>query len=130
MMLRKTTIIPTDDQALALRLMNQLIFEEAHVLMVVLGSDAVAEKTVERADKLSGAPGEPRWVAWVRNPELVKGLLDQLKVGGSRRAAMKNAIACSLSLTDTVCDIVPRLPEPDLFRLMMAFKKAEASLDA
>ena len=126
MMLRKTTIIPTDDAALALKLMRQLIYEEAHVLMVVLGSDALAEQTVERADKLTGATAEPRWVAWLRKPELVQELLDELKVTKPQRAALKNAIACSLSLGDVVRDIVPRSPEPDMFRLRDAFHLRQA----
>ena len=130
MMLQKTTIIPTDDKELALKLMRQLVFEEAHILLVVLGADEATERAVARADKLTGAPGEPRWVAWVRNTELVRELLDELKVPASKRAALKNAIACSMSLNDKICDVVPRNPEPDMFRLRQAFKAAEEQLDA
>ncbi|MDZ4782571.1 MAG: hypothetical protein SGJ19_20180 [Planctomycetia bacterium] len=130
MMLRKTTIIPTDDADLAQKLMRHLIFEEAHVLMVVLGDDALAEQTVRRADKLTGSLVEPRWIAWLRKPELVQNLLNELKVTEAQRDKLRGAIACTLSFNDVVCDIVPAAPKPDMFRLRDAFKAAEDSLDA
>ena len=129
MMLRKTTIIPTDNAELAMTLMRQLIFEEAHILMVVLGDDATATQTVERADKLTGAQGEPRWIAWLRKPALVQSLLDELKVTKAQRAALKKAVACTLSFNDNVSDIVPKSPAPDMFRLRDAFKAAEETLN-
>ena len=59
MELLKTTILPTDDKDLAMRMFRELIFEKPAVLMVVRGIDADAETFVQRADRLAGEETDP-----------------------------------------------------------------------
>lgn len=128
-MLRKTTILPTDDPALAEKMLRHLIHEEPHVLLIVLGNSAEAEVFAQRADKMSGAPEEPRWVAWARDPSAVQTVIDELVVSKSLEGKMKNALGLVLSMTDVVREVFPGPDSPDLFAIYKAFKKAEGNKD-
>ena len=128
-MLRKTTILPTDDAPLAQKMLRQLIHEEPHVLLIVLGNDKAAELLVERADKMAGAPGEPRWIAWARDRDGVSKVLNELSMSKALREKAGNALGLVLSLSDVVRDLIPGPDAPDLFRIYKAFKKAEANRD-
>ena len=73
----KTTILPTDDSALAQRMLRDLIYEEPHVLMVVLGTGDEANTFAERASRNAGAQTEPWWVVWARRPDGIKARMAQ-----------------------------------------------------
>jgi hypothetical protein len=122
----KTTILPTDDSSLALRIFNELIFEEPLVLFVVLGKGSNAETLVRRAAKFAGAKEEPRWIVWARNPDDIQKAIEKLNGEQSLVGAIGSARAFSLSLSDTVKDVIRGdEPEPDFVRIFKAFAKAE-----
>jgi len=124
--LRKTTILPTDDPKLAVRLLEQLIHERPLVLLVILGTGPDAETFVQRADGLAGKPEEPRWVAWVRQPGDVQSVLDSLNGTPSLLKAIPSCRGFALSLTDEVRDVIRvSEPVPDLVRVFQAFARAE-----
>ena len=126
MELVKTTILPTDDKRLALRMFRQLIFEKPLVIMVVRGKDAEAETFVQRADRLAADASDPRWVVWARKPEQVEEVIRRLKGPPDLLDAIPTARGFSLSLTDEVRDVIKDVePVPDLVRVLEAFAKAE-----
>jgi len=136
----KTTILPTDDKKLALRMFLELVNERPHVLMVIHGRDTDAETFVKRADRLAGNPDDPRWVVWARKPEhiaeAVNDLRDPSMLFLDGRATSDETLGQSrsetrgfcLSLSDEVRDVIHRAdPVPDLVRIVQAFAKAEQS---
>ena len=126
MELRKTTILPTDEKALAQRMLRHLIHEQAHVLLVVLGKGHEAETLVQRADRLSGLPGEPRWVCWARKPDHIRAVVDELRDDGGKLEDLAALRGFALALTDRVRDTFPREEEvPSLVRVLLAFMRAE-----
>ena len=126
MELLKTTILPTDDKDLAMRMFRELIFEKPAVLMVVRGRDADAETFVQRADRLAGEEIDPRWVVWVRKPEQVEEVVQELKRTAELLRKIPTSRGFSLSLADEVKDVIAGSePVPSLVRILKAFTKAE-----
>lgn len=126
MPLTQTTILPTDDPALARRMLEELIHEEPLVLLVVQGADDVAERTVRRADKLASLP---RWVVWARHADDIAPVRETLQGDPDLIAELADAQAFALSLSDTVQDVIrAEEPAPDLVRLLLAFLRAEEDL--
>ncbi len=125
-MLNKTTILPTDSKALAQKLLRRLIYDEVHVLFVALGSGGPIETMVERAGKLAGKEGEPRWVAWARKPEMIQDVVAELKGDAKLLKQISGARAFTLALTDEVRDVITAdEAEPDLVRIEDAYFSAE-----
>ena len=126
MELKKTTILPSDEKSLARRMFNELVHEEPYVLMVVLGKGREAETFVQRAAKLSGAEGEPRWVVWVRKPEQIADLICALQGSDRLGQDLGQIRGFSMSLTDSVRDVIPASePVPSLSRILLAYVRAE-----
>lgn len=124
--LRKTTILPSDEKGLAQRMFRHLIHERAHVLLVVLGKGSEAESLVQRADRLSGLPGEPRWVCWARKPDQIRSVVEELKDDGDLLANLDEVRGFALGLADSVRDAFPRSESvPSLVRILFAFMRAE-----
>ncbi len=126
MELRKTTILPSDEKGLAQRMFRHLIHEQAHVLLVVLGKGHEAETLVQRADKLSGLVGEPRWVCWARKPDHIKAVVEELRDDDEKLGELEGVRGFALALTDSVRDVFPREDRvPSLVRILLAFMRAE-----
>lgn len=126
MELLKTTILPTDEKKLALRMFQELVFERPHVLLVVRGRGPDAETFVQRADRLAFDEKDPRWVVWARKPEQIEEVVSQLQGAQDLLDAIPTARGFSLSLTDEVRDVIAGSdPVPDLMRIDKAFTQAE-----
>jgi len=125
MAFRKTTILPTDDRDLARRMFKDLVHEEPHVLLVVLHTGKDAEVFAQRADKMSGKEGEPRWVVWARNPDDIAVNIAAL-TGANKLGALPRVRGFSLSLSDDVRDVITMdEPLPSLLRIFLAYARAE-----
>ena len=125
---RKTTILPSDEKDLARRMFNELVNEQPHVLMVVLGKGPDTETFVQRAAKLSGAEGEPRWVVWARKPDQISDLIQALQGSDKLGQDLSLVRGFSSSLTDSVRDVIPTSePVPNLTRILLAYIRAEGS---
>jgi len=123
----KTTILPTDNKVLALRMFRQLVNERPHVLMVVNGRDPEAETFVQRADRLAGTLQDPRWVVWARKPEQIADEVNGLKGPPAMHSEIADSRGFSLSLADEIRDVIAKNdPVPDLVRILEAFAKAES----
>ena len=126
MELLKTTILPTDDKKLALRIFRHLIFEKPHVILVVLGRGKEAEIFVDHAYRLAADANSPRWVVWARKPEQIEEVVNQLQGPQELLDTIKTSRGFSLALTDEVRDFIKDTESvPDLVRVLKAFAKAE-----
>lgn len=128
MMLRKTTILPTDDAALARSMFDDLVHNQPYYIFVALGTGPDAETVVQRADNLTGNPGDPRWVIWARHPQLIKDAVGKLHNSDRVLSKLGTARGFSLSLSDEVCNVIEGTePVPSLTRILLAFSEAEGS---
>ena len=126
MELLKTTILPTDEKKLALRMFQELVFERPHVLLVVRGRGPDAETFVQRADRLAFDEKDLRWVVWARKPEQIEEVVNQLQGSQDLLDAIPTSRGFSLSLTDEVRDVIAGSdPVPDFMRIDKAFTQAE-----
>lgn len=129
--MKKTTILPTDEKALARRMFSELVDEEPHVLMVVLGKGPEAETFAKRASKLTGAETEPRWVVWARKPDQIADLVVGLEGSDKLGSGLDQVRGFSMSLGDSVRDVIlGSEPVPGLTRILLAFVRAEGKGDA
>jgi hypothetical protein len=128
MELYKTTILPTDDDDLAKKLFESLVFEQPYCLLVVLGKGPDAEKFVQRASKLTGRQHEPRWVVWAREPNQIKATLADLANSDKIIGQLDTARGFCLSLSDEVRDVISKSDSvPNLTRILLAFAEGERS---
>ncbi len=129
--LQKTTIIPTDDQAVARRMLTSAIFEDVHVLLVVYGTESLSEFVVAKADILARAAPWRR-VVWLRRPEQVSEVLQLVSSQPDLPSISgPDVVAFSLSMGDEVHDVILRDDanlDPPLgkARIYTAFTRAEA----
>ncbi len=79
MPLLKTTVISSDDNALALEQYNALI-QSDKIIMVVLGNSETIIEGVELADELADTSptDENRWLMWVKNHIMLKDKLEPI----------------------------------------------------
>jgi hypothetical protein len=122
--LLKTTILPSDSDAAA-QLFRKLVFDTPVVLLVVLGTGAVAEGFVQRADQLAGTPTEPRRVVWAREPNHIAQEVSAL---GNNPGVAPPIQGFSIpALTNNIADVIQGNTVPDLLRIFEAFARAEAA---
>lgn len=84
MNLKKTTVIPLDDNTLALEQYDKLITSDK-IIMVVLGTSDALEEGVALADILAGTSptNENRWVMWVKNHTVLKAELELILIAAN-----------------------------------------------
>jgi hypothetical protein len=127
MELYKTTILPADDDALAKKIFESLVFEQPYCVLVVLGKGPGAEKFVERASKLTGEPRDPRWVVWAREPRQIETTLAALNDAEDILEQLNSARGFCLSIVDEVRDVIKGSEDvPNLTRILLAFARGEA----
>jgi hypothetical protein len=126
MELYKTTILPTDDDAIAKKIFESLVFEQPYCVLVVLGKGPDAEKFVESASKLTGEPRDPRWVVWAREPRQIKATLSGLSGAEDVLEQLDSARGFCLSIFDEVRDVIKGSEDvPNLTRILLAFGRGE-----
>ena len=129
MALFQTTILPTDDPVLARNMFTEMIHEQPWILMVVLGTSAEAEQTVQRADRMAFHQGDEGWrVVWARQPADIQVVCDALQADpAALKALVSTSRAFVTSLSDVVRDVIRGdEPPPSNTRLLKAFLTAEA----
>lgn len=128
MELNKTIIIPTDNQQLAQQLFNSVVYEEDTLVLVVLGEDEKAIKAVKGADRMSQLviQGYKRKVIWIRDRAVLSDEIEALKPGDEdiSQADLENVVGFSISLAETVMDIIGTDDDINILRMEMAFLKA------
>lgn len=69
MNLKRTTIIPIDDQKLATSIFKSFIDMEMMILMIILGDTDTIREALPKADNLATLEdfGMKRWVLWIRD---------------------------------------------------------------
>jgi len=120
----KTTILP-DDATQALAKFDELL-SESKILFVVLGDNSAASQLQQMADNLAGAPGEPRWVVWAKNPAHISDSVVDLDCSAGSRPDLAADRAFTTSLADKISDVIlGNEPEPDNVRVFEAYANAE-----
>lgn len=128
MALMKTTILPTDDDALACSMAAEWVDQRPHVLWFSLGAGAEAETTAARGDWMAGTPDDARWCLWSRKPEQLRPIVARLKLGRWTIEQILAARAFTLSRDDEVRDVLLSTePVPNFGRAELAFENAEGS---
>lgn len=126
MVMKKTTILPSDEKKIARRMFTELVHESPHILMVVLHKGTDSETFARRAANLTGNEDEPRWVVWARKPEQVEDLILALDGADQLGNDLARIRGFSTSLSDVVRDVISvSEPVPSLTRVMLAFVRAE-----
>jgi hypothetical protein len=127
----KTTILPSDRQDLARKIFSQLVNDEPHVLMVVLGTGPDAEQLVDRASKNAGAQEGPIWVVWARKPKHIEELLRGLQGAETLDPDLDTIRGLTLSFADSIVEIFPAAdPVPDNLKIVTAYARALSSANA
>lgn len=128
MTLDRTIIIPGDNVALARKLFNSVVYKEDVLVVVVLGDGAKALQAVQSADKRAKVvvAGFERKVVWIRSRDTLKKEIAALKAGAAdlSKEEMGKVLAFSISLNNTVMDVVHTNEEPNFLRMEQAFLKA------
>jgi hypothetical protein len=125
--LKITTIIPTDDSALANRLMKSLIEKNDIVLGIVAGNDDWSKQLIQNVDVVAMNRKEVRHAVWIQNPSLVYDLIEPLfSTGKGFNFPAGHSCFFTVSLSHNVCDLVNiGEPNPDISRIDDAFISAE-----
>lgn len=123
--MEKTTQLSTTDPNAALQDFREQV-NGRNALLVVLGDSGAAQAFATLADKLAGAPGEPRGVIWARNPSLIQPALDQLPGDPTLLDQLGAAQGFALSSEGAVRDVIGGNEEPpDPTRIIQSFARAE-----
>ena len=79
MNLKRTTIIPLDDTALAKAIFDAFIQREFMILMIILGDTDTIREALPKADNLATKAyfNMERWVLWVRNHDILQDPLKE-----------------------------------------------------
>jgi len=89
MNLKRTTIIPLDDAALAESIFKSFIEKEMMIIMVIIGDTETVREAIPKADNLAQLSyfKMERWVLWLRNYEILSETLKvHLKVSDAENA--------------------------------------------
>lgn len=125
MQLDRTLVLPVDDPALAHSLFSHAVQEEDILLLVVLGTDPMAEEAVRYADRRARVvvQGRERKVAWVRDPDALMDAFEDLSPGrvDLDKEDLSGVLAFALSLDDAVMDVIRYDEKLDFVRVERAF---------
>lgn len=77
MNLKRTTIIPLDDAALAESIFKSFIEKEMMIIMVIIGDTETVREAIPKADNLAQLSyfKMERWVLWLRNYDILSETL-------------------------------------------------------
>lgn len=120
MELWKTTLLPTDDAATAREILEDLVYEEPHVLLLVFGTSDDARTLAERGSRNAGAREEPWWVVWIRDPECVRETLEGF--ANPRELDWEGALGVVLNCEDEIHAVFTTLPRH--LEILAAFTSA------
>ena len=125
---RKTTVLPLDKPQEAERLFRHYVYDQPHVLFVVVGSGPKCEALVSKAGMFAGIESEPRKVIWMRDLDSLRQSLEGLKekTPGMKSTVLSGgALAFVLSLGDEIRDVITSQETVDNVRVNLAFLRAE-----
>lgn len=125
MSLLNTLILPTDKPELARTMLEKLIHEQPHIVMVALGTSPDIESLVEMADKVVGSQRMFLALAWARMPDQIAPVIQTLGADPPALAQqIAGARAFTLSRSDVIKDVIRAdEPAPDMTRVWESFAK-------
>ncbi|MBP0904345.1 hypothetical protein ACFSKN_18875 [Mariniflexile gromovii] len=132
MNLKRTTLIPLDDDSLAESIFKSFIEKEMMLLMVIIGDTDTIREAIPKADNLAQLSyfKMERWVLWVRNYEILSETLKKhLKASDADKSKEDyNNIKCLCfsPILDKVDGIILKNAELSYASLQQSFFKAQA----
>jgi len=121
----KLTILPCHDPEEAKSIFETLIYEEAYLLLVVLGKDSSAKRILELGTKAAGNKQDPSMVVWISEPEVVADTLSNLQDPKRFLNNLSSIRAFALSITDKVVDVIKVQEKPlNILRVWKSFMLA------
>lgn len=130
MELNRTIIIPTDDKSLAQQLFKSVVYDEDVLVAVVLGNGEQKKQIVKWADKRAQVvvQGFGRKVVWIRNVSILEDEIRKIPLESvDAKEKMSPAVDLntislfSISLANTVMDVIKNDEEINILRIDMAF---------
>lgn len=125
--LSRTIILPLDDKHLAAHILQKLLDEDVH-LLIVLGDDDLSNIAIKCANKRAQVvvAGFERKVCWIRGRTILEKEIKQIATGRKNisNENLSNVVAFSVSLDHKVADIVYTNDEINFLRMETAFLKA------
>jgi len=121
----KIVILPSSLPDQADEILNDLVYNQAYVLFVVLGNDALAKKLVEWASSLAGSRSDPGLVVWITDRNVNIETLRLIVEKNSRLLKRwKDISAFMLSIMDNVVDVLysDDNPPANLLRVFKSFQ--------
>ncbi|MEE4197788.1 MAG: hypothetical protein V2I54_09095 [Bacteroidales bacterium] len=120
----KLTILPCQDPGVSQKILKALIYEEAYILLVVLGTGSEAQQILELGTKAAGNAKDPGMVVWITDPQVVSGVLSKLNDPDDLLNDLSSVSAFALSISDRVVDVIHRNESPiDILRVWELFMK-------
>lgn len=132
MNLKRTTIIPLDDAALAESIFKSFIQKEMMIVMVIIGDTTTVREAVPKGDNLAQLSyfNMERWVLWLRNHDtLSKTLKDHLKASdaeNSNEVYENIKCFCFSPILDQVDGIILKNGQLSYASLQQSFFKAQS----
>lgn len=132
MNLKRTTIIPLDDAALAESIFKSFIEKEMMIVMVIIGDTQTTRGAITKADNLAQLSyfKMERWVLWLRNhdtlSETLKGHLKKSDADHSDEVYDNLKCFCFSPILDQIDGIILKNGQLSYASLQQSFFRAQS----
>lgn len=104
---------------------KKLIFEEAYLLFIVLGTGETVNKILDLATKAAGSNQDPGMVIWITDYNVVSDIIESLEDPLKMLNDIDNTYAFALSIMDKVVDVIKKDESRlDILRIWKSFQLA------
>jgi len=128
MQLERTIIFPVNDNALATKLFNHLVYEEDVIVAIVLGNDDYSQKVVQIVDKRAKPVVNDfaRKVGWMTDRNMLQDEIKKLKAGQAdiSKEDLNKVMVFFINLENKVCKIMHQGDDINYLTVDMAFLEA------
>jgi hypothetical protein len=121
----KIVILPCDNVNRANEILHDLIYNQAYVLLVVLGDNSQTNDLLELGSRVAGNDSDPGLVVWINNPSVVLPIIRNLEVEDNSLENLDIVSAFMLSIMDKVVDVIySNEPKLNILRVYKSFQLA------
>jgi len=96
------------------------------VLGIIVGNDSWSINIIQKTDKVAWSRNQVRRAVWIRNPEIVRTILQALFSKSGKTMPADQSYLITTSMDDRIFDLITSSePDPDYVRIDKAFLLAE-----